>query len=527
MRDFQLPGRSPLYVSNAICATSHPVAAKVAIDILEAGGNAVDAAIAGAVLLGLGEPAMTGIGGDMFALVKPAGSETVIGMNASGRAPKGVSADALRAKGWSAMDVNDANSIVVPGAIRGFERLAADHGRLGLDRLLAPTIRYAEEGLRVVPRAAFDWARGEPRMRGAMRRHYLHGDRPLREGDLFRHPGQAEVLRRIAKDGSRAFYEGEVAEDMVSSLNALGAAHTMEDFAACEAVYVDPVAGTYRGAELIELPPNGHGATAILMAQILGHFDVAALDPLGADRAHLEIEAAKLAYAARNEVIADPDHMTYRIEDFVSPRLAAEFAARIDRTRAMAWPTDPIGHPHKDTIYITVVDRDRMAVSLIYSVYHDFGSCLASEKFGINFNNRAAGFVLTKGHPNEIAGGKRPMHTIIPGMLKRDGRVVMPFGVMGGAYQPHGHVRLVSNILDFGMDVQAAQDAPRLFHQDGVVGIERGYAREVWTALEAMGHRTGPREVAIGGSQAIWIDHERGLLIGGTDPRKDGVAHGY
>ena len=526
MRDFHLPGRSPLYASNAICATSHPIAAKVAIDIIEADGNAVDAAIAGAVVLGLGEPAMTGIGGDMFALVKPAGSEEIVGLNASGRAPKGVSADALRAKGWTKMNTEDANAVVVPGAIRGFEALARDHGRLGLDRLLAPAIRYAEEGMRVMPRAAFDWARGEPRMRGAARRHYLHGDRALKEGDLFRHPGQAEVLRRVAAEGSKAFYEGEIAEDMVATLQAFGGAHTLEDFAACEAEYVKPISGTYRGAELIELPPNGHGATAILMAQILESFDLEGLDPLGADRAHLEIEAAKLAYAARNQAIADPEHMTIRVEDFISKGLAAELAGRVDRTRAMEMPTDPIGHHHKDTIYITVVDSDRMAVSLIYSVYMDFGSALASEKFGINFNNRAAGFVLTRGHPNEFAGGKRPMHTIIPAMLKTGGRVTMPFGVMGGAYQPHGHVRFLSNILDFGMDVQKAIDAPRLFHVEGRVEIERGYARDVWTALEAMGHRTAERDVALGGAQAIWIDEERGVLIGGTDPRKDGAALG-
>jgi gamma-glutamyltranspeptidase/glutathione hydrolase len=219
--------------------------------------------------------------------------------------------------------------------------------------------------------------------------------------------------------------------------------------------------------------------------------------------------------------------MTMRIEEFISAELAARLGARIDPARAMDWPRDPIGHPHKDTIYITVVDRDRMAVSLIYSVYHDFGVSLASEKFGINFNNRAAGFVLTPGHPNEIAGGKRPLHTIIPGMLRREGRVVMPFGVMGGAYQPHGHVRLVSNILDFGMDVQAALDLPRLFHQDGVPQLERGYPAETWRALEAKGHRTSGRDVALGGGQAIWIDHDRGVLVGGTDPRKDGMAHGY
>ncbi|MEO1458082.1 MAG: gamma-glutamyltransferase family protein [Pseudomonadota bacterium] len=528
MRDFHLPGRSAVYVSNAICASSHPVAVDVALDMLKRGGNAVDAAIAGAVVLGLGEPAMTGLGGDMFALVKPAGSETIVGLNASGRAPAGASADARAARGWSEMDEDDAASVVVPGAVAGFARLAEDHGKLGLDTLLQPAVDYAEEGVRVVPRAAFDWRLAEPRFRGAMRRHYLIDGRVPEPGDLWRQPGQAEALRRIQKEGSKGFYEGEVAADMVASLRAAGGAHTEADFAACRADYVDPIAGPYRDHEIVELPPNGHGATALLMARIMERYDIAALDPLGAERAHLEVEAAKLAYAARNEAIADPDHMTLPVEELIGQALADRLAARIDPAAAMDWPSDPIaGTPHRDTIYITVVDRDRMAVSLIYSVYHSFGVCLASERFGINYNNRGAGFTLRAGHPNEFAPGKRPMHTIIPGMLRRAGKVVMPFGVMGGGYQPHGHVRLVSNILDYGMDVQAAQDLPRVFHDAGITHLERGYPHEAWTGLGALGHRCGPRVVPLGGSQAIWIDHERGCLVGGTDPRKDGLAHGY
>jgi gamma-glutamyltranspeptidase/glutathione hydrolase len=527
MRDFHLPGRSPLHVSNAIAATSHPLAAKAAIDMLEAGGNAVDAAIAGAVVLGLGEPAMTGIGGDMFALVGREGESGVTGLNASGRAPAALDPAGLRARGWSAMEPDDANAVVVPGAIAGFDRLAADHGRLGLDRVLAPAIRLADEGVRVVPRAAFDWARAEPRMRGAMRRHYLVDGRVPAPGDLFRAPGQAEVLRRIARDGARAFYEGEVAEDMVESLRALGGTHTLEDFSACGADYVIPVSGHYRGHELVELPPNGQGATAILMAQMLERFDIAGLDPMGAERAHLELEIQKIAYAARDEAIADPAHMTVPVERFTDPETAAALAARIDPARAATPPLRPLANEHKETILITVVDRDRMAVSLIYSVFNDFGGCLASEKFGINFNNRAAGFSLAEGHPNEAGGGKRPMHTIIPALLRKDGETVMAFGVMGGGYQPQGHVRVMSNMLDYGMDVQAAIDAARLSWRAGEVAVERGYAPEVTRALEAMEHVTVCPEVPLGGAQAVWIDRARGLLSGGSDPRKDGLALGY
>lgn len=261
------------------------------------------------------------------------------------------------------------------------------------------------------------------------------------------------------------------------------------------------------------------------MLNILAQFDIAALDPFGAQRVHLEAEAAKLAYDARNRFLADPDHTT-RLEHMLAPETARALAALIDPDRAMAAPATLSEAVHKDTIYITVVDRDRMAVSLIYSIFHGFGSGIASEKFGILLQNRGAGFTLTPGHANEMAGGKRPMHTIIPALLEQDGRAVMPFGVMGGAYQPNGHARLVSNLVDFGMDLQAAVDAPRAFSDAGVLKVERGYGDEVRAALAAMGHRVEIPDTAIGGAQAIRITGD-GVLVGASDPRKDGCALGY
>ncbi|HUF56252.1 MAG TPA: gamma-glutamyltransferase family protein [Thermohalobaculum sp.] len=527
MRDFHLPGRSTAYARGGMAATSHPAGAKAAVDLLEAGGNAVDAAIAGAVALGFCEPAMTGLGGDMFALVAREGTGAVVGVNGSGRAPAGADAARLRARGLTEIDEGAADGVVVPAAVAGFELLARDHGVKGLDAALQPAIRLAEEGVPTAPRAAFDWELAAGRLTGAARRHLTLDGRAPRPGDVMRYPGQAEVLRRIARDGARAFYEGEVAEDMVAGLSALGGAHTLDDFARCRADYVDPIAAPYRDHEIVELPPNGHGATALLLARILEHFDLAALDPLGPERAHLEIEAAKLAYAARDEAVADPEHMTVPVEELISAERADAFAARIDRERAMEVPRGLMGAPHRDTIYITVVDRDRTAVSLIYSIFSSFGSAICSEKFGINFNNRATGFVLTEGHPNELGPAKRPLHTIIPGLLRKEGRTVMPFGVMGGQYQPTGHARLLTNILDYGMDVQQAIDAPRLFHDGRLVEMERGYPAEVRPALEAMGHRTAERHVPLGGAQAILIDRDRGVLIGGSDPRKDGIALGF
>ncbi|MEO1239717.1 MAG: gamma-glutamyltransferase family protein [Pseudomonadota bacterium] len=525
MRDFQKPGRSGVFATEAMAATSHPLATGAAIDTLRAGGNAVDAAIAAAVLQGIAEPAMTGIGGDMFALIKPAGSEDILALNASGRAPAGMEGAVLREQGHDTVPTEGPWAVSLPGAVAGFCELAASHGRLGLDRCLAPAIHYAEHGLPVAPRVAADWAEAQHRLSGAARRHFLHADAPLVPGQLFSAPGQGDVLRRIAKDGARAFYEGEVAEDMAQSLSALGGPHRAEDFATVKPDWVTPISGDYKGIELVEHPPNGQGAAAILLAGILSHFDLAAMDPFGADRAHIEAEATKLAYDARNRFVADPDHMT-RLDHLMDPATAERLAALIDPKRAAPDPAALSEAVHRDTIYLTVVDRDRMAVSLIYSVFGTFGAGVASEKFGILFQNRAAGFTLTPGHPNEMGPGKRPLHTIIPGMLRQNGRLIMPFGVMGGPYQACGHARFLSNVVDYGMDPQDAIDAPRSFAMPDGLQVERGYSDAVKADLAARGHQVIDPNIAIGGAQAIRI-HPSGVLEGGSDPRKDGCALGY
>ena len=524
MRDFHRPGRSPVLAANGMCATSHPLAAGVAVDILKAGGNAVDAAIAGAVTLGFCEPQMTGLGGDCFVLVKPAGSDEVLALNGSGRAPAAFDAAALRDRGLDAVPLYGVEAVTLPGAVDAFCRLAAEHGRIGLDATLAPAIRYAEEGLPVAPRVARDWDEVE-HLRGRARETLLIDGRAPRVGAVFRAPGQAEVLRRIAREGRAGFYEGEVAADMVASLQALGGSHTAEDFAAVACDWATPLQGTYRGRDLWEHPPNGQGAAAILLLKILAQFDLAALDPFGAPRAHLEAEAAKLAYDARDRFIADADFAT-RMGHMLADDTAARLAALIDPARAMPAPARAAEAVHRDTVLITVVDRDRMAVSLIYSVYHSFGAGIASDRFGINFHNRGAGFTLTPGHPNEAAGGKRPMHTIIPAMLGGGGRATMPFGVMGGAYQPCGHARYVTNIVDFGLSPQEAMDAPRSFPGPEGMEVERGYPDAVRAALGAMGHDVVVPDTPLGGSQAVLI-HDHGVLEGASDPRKDGCALGY
>ncbi|WP_120499366.1 gamma-glutamyltransferase family protein [Roseovarius sp. EL26] len=525
MRDFHFPGRSPVLATNGMCATSHPLAAKVAIDILSRGGNAVDAAIAGAVLLGICEPQMTGIGGDCFVLFNKPGSDDIQALNGSGRAPAAARSATLRARDLDVVPPYSADAVTIPGAIDAFCQLSEDHGVLGLDAILAPAIHYAETGVPIAARVGADLQHASHVLQGHGLLHYSDAGQPLQMGQIFRAPGQAEVLRRIAKDGQRAFYEGEIAEDMCAALTALGGAHTMADFADQSCDYTQPVSGTYKTAELVEHPPNGQGATAILLLNILAQFDIAAMDPFGAERAHLEAEATKLAYDARNRFIADPDH-TARLDHMLSMETAQSLAALINPGKAMPAAAPISEAVHRDTIYITVVDRDGMAVSLIYSIFHGFGSGIASEKFGILMQNRGAGFTLEQGHPNEFGGSKRPMHTIIPGMLRENGRIRMPFGVMGGAYQPCGHARFVTNLHDFGMDPQSAIDAPRCFSDNGQLKMERGYDAQTRQALVDLGHDVVTPGDALGGAQAIQIRPD-GVLEGGSDPRKDGCALGY
>jgi gamma-glutamyltranspeptidase/glutathione hydrolase len=526
VRDFQLPGRSAVFATNAMCATSHPLAAKVAIDLLQQGGNAVDAAIGASLLLGLAEPQMTGIGGDCFALVKPAGSEQVQALNGSGRAPAALAAADLRGAGLSAMDPHSAAAVTVPGAVDAFCALSDRHGLLSLDQVLAPAIRYAEAGIPVAPRVAFDWAHDAVALKGVARGHYLVSGQVPVAGQIFRAPGQADVLRRIARDGRAAFYEGEIADEMVAALRAAGGVHTQADFAATRATWGAPIEGSYKGTDLLEHPPNGQGIIAILMANILAQFDLPAMDPFGAERAHIEAEAAKLAYDARNRFVADADHTT-RADHLLSMTTAQSLAALIDPTRALPDPARSADHVHRDTTYITVVDRDRMAVSLIYSIFHGFGSGIATERHGILLHNRGASFSLNEGHVNEAAGGKRPMHTIIPAMLRQNGQVTMPFGVMGGAYQAAGHARFLTNVVDYGLSPQDAIDAPRSFWDAGELRVERGYGDAVRRALTDKGHKVLTPDSPIGGAQAIRIDMQSGVLEGGSDPRKDGCALGY
>ena len=527
MRNFHYPGRSPTFSTNGMVATSHPLATKTALQSLEKGGNAVDAALAAALILPICEPQMTGLFGDMFALIKRPNSSEIIGLNGSGKSPISQTSDALREKGLNKIAANSPHSITLPGAINAFETLANDFSNLGLAEACKPGIYYAEHGVPVAPRVAFDWCNNAGTLLNQAKDHYLFDGSPPKVGQVFRAPLQAKVLQKIAKNGSKGFYEGEVGDDLLTSLKRLGGYHTSSDFRDVSCEYVKPISTFYRDTKLIELPPNGQGATALLLAQILSNFDYSKMDPFDYQRIHLETEATKLAYKARNRLIADARCLNTDIEDFFDPATASKLATTINLEKASPSIKSQTEEVHLDTVLISVVDKNRCAVSLIFSIFHAFGSGHCSEKFGLLFHNRGAGFTLERKHPNELAGGKRPLHTIIPAMVERNDELLLVYGVMGGQYQPAGHVRILSNLIDYGHDIQTAIDSPRSFADSSGLILEQGYDKKLINQLQSMGHQVIQPITPLGGAQGIFIDSKLGVLVGGSDPRKDGLAIGY
>jgi gamma-glutamyltranspeptidase/glutathione hydrolase len=528
MRDFQLPGRSPLRVTEAAASTSHPLATAAAIETLKAGGNAIDAAIAAAAVLAVVEPQSTGIGGDGFMLYAPKGGAKVIAYNGSGRAPRRATVDWYQGQGFNAIPTYGVHAITYPGLVDAWCRIHADHGRKPLEQLLAPAIRYADEGYIVADRVAFDWAYCTERFAAQANVDpvlFPNGRTP-KAGEKMRDPRLAETLRKIAKQGRDGFYRGPVAEDVIAHLKSLGGLHEMEDFAATEGEYVEPISTAYRGAEIFQMPPNNQGITALLMLNILGGFELGSLDPLSAERLHLEVEAGRLAYRDRNALIGDPRQATVRSQEILAKDYAEKLRGLINRDRAIADLPPPLMQG-SDTVYLCVVDRERNAVSLINSTYHSFGSGVVAPKSGVILQNRGSSFRLDPKHPNAIAPGKRPMHTIMPGMAVKDGRAWMPYGVMGGDYQPFGHVHLLTNIIDFGMDPQAALDCARVFYDSGNVEAEHGIPEAALRGLQQRGHTVVEASEPLGGGQAIQIDAKAGTLTAGSDPRKDGCALGY
>jgi len=525
-RDYQLPGRSPVIAGEGMAATSHPLATLAAIDVLRAGGNATDAAVTAVAVLCVIEPHMTGIGGDCFALIAEPG-KPVWGYNGCGRSGAKASTEALLAKGMKSIEATSPHAVNVPGAIEAWDALLKAHGTYSLDRVLAPAIKYAEHGFPVAPRVASDWKGWVGKLGNSpgATRHYLPNGNAPAEGDVMKLPALAETLKAIAKNGPRAFYEGPIAQDMAATLAAIGSVLTAEDFAKHRGEVVTPISTNYRGVDLVEIPPNTQGLTALVTLNILENFDLASLEALGPDRFHLMLEAARLGFAVRDTHIAEPSFMRVPVAALNDKAFAKTLAAKLDRSKRVPLPAAPM--PGSDTIYLTVVDRDRRAVSLINSLFSSFGSAICTEKTGVLFNNRGSGFVLKPEHPNALGPSKRPMHTIIPALAMRGGRCDTTFGVMGAHYQPMGHVQMVLNMFDYGMDIQSAIDAPRAFFDGENTVIERGMPAATVEGLRSRGHSIVTAPTPWGGAQAIRIDWNRGVLIGGSEPRKDGCALGY
>ncbi len=532
MRDIHRPGRSPVFSTHGMAATSMPQATLAALDMLRAGGNALDAAVAAVAVLGVVEPMSTGIGGDCFCLYKPANGAEVVALNGSGFAPTAASIDWFEARGVAALDDTSPHAVTVPGAVAAWETLLAAHGRKGLDEVLRPAIAYAEEGFAVSPVVASVWAGAADKLRSTGAGRFLPGGRAPLPGDRFRQPELAATLRAIAGGGSRAFYEGGVAADLVATLRARGGLHTEADFAAARTApaFVAPISTEWNGFTVWQCPPNGSGLIVLMLLGLLGGFGAAPDGPLGKLRWHRHIEAARLAYADRDAFLADPAHAPVPVEKLTGAAYLDARRRLIRDDAALPYPVapgNPDWPPHHDTVTLSVVDRDGNACSLINSLFQGFGSGILAERSGVMLHNRGLGFRLERGHPNCIAPRKRPLHTIIPGLVTEKGRAVMAYGVMGGHYQPMGQTSFLANFLDYGLDLQESLDLCRLFPFNGRVQVEGGVPSRLRDELVSLGHTLEEAEKPLGGGQAVWIDHRRGCLVGASDPRKDGCALGY
>ncbi|MBB4172159.1 MULTISPECIES: gamma-glutamyltransferase [unclassified Rhizobium] len=530
MRNFEQPGRSIAVGRSGMAATSHPMATMTAIDILKSGGKAIDAAVAACAVQCVVEAGSTGIGGDCFALLAPNGGDQVIAYNGSGRTPAAVDLKWFKDQGISEIARSSPHAVTVPGAVDAWTRLVADHGRMSMADILAPAIALAHDGYGITPRVSADIShqRAMLALDPSTRRIFLDNDEVPAVGSIQRQPQLAQTLSAIGSHGRDAFYRGDVAEDMVSYLRSLGGLHTIEDFASAAGEYVTPISATYRGWTVHECPPNGQGIIALMILKILERFAPSG-DPLDPDNLYVEVEATRLAYAARERWLADAAFSNVPADFLLSDELADRLASSINLKEAGNVTGVVEGVEHSDTVYISVVDKDRNAVSFINSVFHPYGSGLMAPKSGVLFHNRGQSFVLKEGHPNAIAPRKRPMHTIIPGMVTRNGKATLSFGVMGGHYQAMGHAHFLSKLFDFGMDIQSAVDLPRLFPLPGTLTIEaeETIRTAIGENLKGRGLKVVPPKSAIGGAQAIWIDQEHGTLLGASDHRKDGCALGY
>jgi len=532
-RPTTLAGRSTVYAPNGAIATSQPLASAAGLEVLRQGGNAVDAAVAAAAVLSVTEPHMTGIGGDMFAIVWLAREQKLVALNASGRAGSLMTRETLQARGFRAGSQQGVMSVTVPGALAGWDMLVRTHGRRTLAQALQPAIAYARDGFPVSPIIAAQWANETTFLQrdSAAAATYLPGGRAPKAGEWFRNPDYARTLQDIAAKGIRTFYGGALGQRIVARLTALNGFITLDDLKKNAPTWVTPISVPFRGYRVWELPPNNQGIAALEMLRILETYDLKAMGHNSPAYLHHLIEAKKLAYADLDRFVGDADHLDMPAERMLTDEFIAERRSRMNPTRAQERVDPGPLRTKSETIYLSVADAEGNMVSFINSIYDYFGSGIVVPGTGFALHNRGAGFTLTPGLPNTAAPGKRPFHTLIPGFVTQtvDGReqAYMSFGLMGGGVQAQGHVQFLLNHFVFGMDAQAAIDAPRFRHYDGLrVALEAPVGDSVRAALAGMGHVLIEQPpIAFGGAQAI-VRLPKGFGAG-SDPRKDGMAVGY
>lgn len=534
--------RSEVIAPNGMVATSHPLATQAGLDILKAGGSAVDAAIAANAMLGLVEPTGNGIGGDLFAIVWDAESKKLHGLNASGRSPQSLTLEWLRENGHQSIPSHGPLPVSVPGAVDGWFELHGKFGTLPMSKILAPTIHYADNGHPVAETVAYYWDKSVPRLSGfpGFTEQFTLQGRAPRKGEIWKNPNLARTLAAIAKGGRDAFYKGPIAETIGRYMADNGGFLSAQDLAAHRSEWTDPVSTSYRGVDVWELIPNTQGLAALQMLNLLEGYDFSRIAFGSAEHLHLFTEAKKLAFEDRARYYADPDFVKVPVSGLISKKYAAERRALIDEQRA-AKRVDA-GNPamyHGDTVYLSTADAQGNMVSLIQSNYRGMGSGMTPPGLGFILQDRGELFSLQDGHANVYAPGKRPFHTIIPAFITKAGTPWISFGLMGGDMQPQGHAQIVMNLIDFGMNLQEAGDAPRIYHtgsseptgssmsKGGVLYLESGFNWETIRALKEKGHTVSWAHGPYGGYQAIMRDLNTGVYYGASESRKDGQAAGY
>lgn len=525
--------RSVVMAQRGMVASSQPLATQSGLKVLQKGGNAVDAAVAMLATLSVVEPHSVGLGGDAFALIWMARERKLLGLNGSGKAPSEASVQWFLQKGFEAIPERGVLSVTVPGALHGWYEALKKCGTMDLGQLLEDAIFYAERGFPVTEIIAGEWACSKKLLEAdeEAARVFLPKGRPPRPGEVFRNPDLARTLKIIAREGVESFYCGKIGQALVEACQKRGGLLTLKDLEAHNSTWVEPISTEYRGYEVFELPPNGQGVTVLEMLNVLQGYDLRAIGHNTAHYIHLLVEAKKAAFLDRDRWIGDPEWMKVSVQALISRDRAEKMRGLILPYKA-SHPSALTDHLSPgETVYVTAVDSEGNGASFISSIFMHFGSGIVAERTGVVLQNRGCAFRLDSSHPNCIAPGKRPLHTIIPGMLFRDGEFLMSFGVMGGDMQPQGHVQFLANVIDFGMNLQEALDSPRVRHMRAMeVYVEEGISQEVRDELARMGHEIlwdEPEINQVGGGQAIYRDPENGVLLGASDRRKDGCAMGF